>query len=171
MSRPLQVSFESPVTVEQVLSAFANERYWMDRISAFGGSVTLEALVTDDDGSVRVETVQDLRHDMLPAMIARVYPSDVTISRKEAWRPVGGRTVKGTMNVSATGAPGSGRGTACLTPFDNGARLTVEATVEFGVPLIGGSIERYLAGELAAGICEVQRFTTSWITQHDPGST
>jgi hypothetical protein len=169
MPRPLQVSFESPVTVEQVLSAFANESYWMDRISAFGGSVTLDALVTDDDGTVRVATVQDLRHDMLPGMIARVYPSDVMISRRETWRPVGGRRVDGAMNVSVTGAPGSGRGTACLTPFGNGAQLTVKATVEFGVPLIGGRIERYLAGQLAEGICEVQRFTTSWITQHDAG--
>jgi hypothetical protein len=38
--------------------------------------------------------------------------------------------------------------------------------VEFNVPLVGGKIESYLAGQLAEGIAEIQRFTTQWITEH-----
>jgi hypothetical protein len=32
--------------------------------------------------------------------------------------------------------------------------------------VVGGTIESYLAGQLAEGITEIQRFTTAWITEH-----
>ena len=49
---------------------------------------------------------------------------------------------------------------------ENGSRLTLTATVEFKVPLVGGTIESYIAREFAEGIPEIQRFTTEWISEH-----
>lgn len=166
MPLSFDASFESPASVEQVHSAFSDEDYWLARIAAFGGSITLDSLIVDSDGTVIVTTTQDLRHGGLPGMLTKVYRGDLNILRNETWRPIGGRRVSGEISVAAVGAPGSGRGVALLAPLGKGSRLIFTATVEFKVPLVGGKIESYIAGQLADGISEIQRFTTMWITEH-----
>jgi uncharacterized protein DUF2505 len=166
MPRSFDVSFESPASVEQVHSTFGDEDYWLARLAAFGGTTTLDSLIVDSHGTVTVTTTQDLRHDALPRLVAKLYRGDLNILRNETWRPIGGRRVSGQISVAATGAPLSGRGAALLAPLGNGSRLKFSATVEFNVPLVGGKIESYIAGQLADGISEIQRFTTTWITEH-----
>ena len=172
MPRSFDVSFESPASVEQVHSTFSDEDYWLARLAAFGGSTTLDSLVVDSDGTVTVTTTQDLRHDGLPGVVAKLYRGDLKILRSETWRPIGGRRVSGEISVAAAGAPGWGRGAALLAPSGKGSRLRFTATVEFKVPLVGGKVESFIAGQLADGISEIQRFTTMWITEHacDSGS-
>jgi hypothetical protein len=160
------MSFESPSSVEHVHSTFSDEKYWLARLAAFGGDTTLDSFFVDADGTVSVTTTQDLRHDALPAIVAKLYRGDLNILRNETWEPIGGRRVSGEISVDAVGAPGSGRGAALLGPLRTGSRLKLTATEEFRVPLIGGRIERYIAGQFASGISEVQRFTTMWIAEH-----
>ena len=47
MPRTLDMSFESPATVEQVHSAFGTQDYWLARLAAFGGAKTLDSLLVD----------------------------------------------------------------------------------------------------------------------------
>ncbi len=165
MPRSFDVSFESPASVEQVHSTFSDEDYWLARLAAFGGgSTTLDALIVDSDGTVTVTTTQNLRHDGLPGIVAKLYPGDLNVLRNETWRPIGGRRVSGEISIAAAGAPGSGHGEALLAPLGKGSRLKFTATVEFKVPLVGGKIESYIAGQLVEGIGEIQRFTAMWIT-------
>jgi Protein of unknown function (DUF2505) len=164
--RSFDVSLESPASVEQFHSTFSDEEYWLARLAAFGGSTTLDSLIVDSDGAVTVTTTQNLRHDGLPGIVAKLYRGDLNILRNETWRPIGSRRVSGEISVAASGAPGSGRGEALLAPLGNGSRLTFTATVEFKVPLVGGKIESYIASQLVEGIGEIQRFTTSWIAEH-----
>jgi hypothetical protein len=166
MPRSFDVSFESPASVEQVHSTFCDEDYWLARLAAFGGSTTLDSLIVDSHSTVTVTTTQDLRRDALPRLVAKLYRGDLNILRNETWRPIGGRRVSGQISVAVIGAPGSGRGAALLAPLGNGSRLKFSATVEFNVPLVGGKIESYIAGQLADGISEIQCFTTAWITEH-----
>jgi hypothetical protein len=132
MPRSFDVSFESPATVDQVHSTFADEDYWLARIAAFDAGITLDSLTVDSDGAVTVNP----------------------------------HRVIGDISVAATGAPVSGRGTALLTSVENGSQMEFSATVEFRVPVVGGTIENYLAGQLAEGIADLQQFTTSWISEH-----
>jgi Protein of unknown function (DUF2505) len=166
MPRSFDVLVDSPVSVEQVHSAFGDEDYWLARIAAFGGSKTLDSLVVDSDGTVTVTITEDLRRNALPGILANLYRGDLNVRSTETWRPVADRQVSGEISVAVTGAPGSGHGAAVLAPVPNGSRLTFTATVEFKVPLVGGTIESYVAREFARGIPEIQRFTTEWIFEH-----
>lgn len=166
MPRSFEVSFESPASVEQVHSAFGDADYWLARIAAFGGSKTLDSLVVDSDGTVTVTVTEDLRRSALPGMLAKLYRGDLNVRSTETWRPVDDRQVSGDISVAVTGAPGSGHGAALLAPLGNSSRLTFIATVEFKVPLLGGTIENYVAREFAQGIPQIQRFTTAWIREH-----
>jgi hypothetical protein len=166
MTRSFDVLVESPVTVEQVHTAFSGEDYWLARLAAFGGSSTLDSLTVDADQTVRVAITQDLRHEVLPGMVAKFYPRDLTIAHTETWRSTGDHQLQGEISVAVSGAPGSGSGAALVAPAQDGSRLTFTATVEFKVPLVGGTIESFLAREFAKGIPEIQRFTTDWIGDH-----
>jgi hypothetical protein len=167
MPRSFDVSTETPASVEEIHSAFSDENYWLARLAAYGGdTMTLDSLVLDADGTVAVATTQDLRHHLLPGLLAKVFPGDLKVLREETWRPIDGREVRGEVSITAFGAPASGLGTAVLAPIAQGSRLRFTGTLEVRIPLVGGTIEKYIGGQLAEEIPEVQRFTTNWISEH-----
>jgi hypothetical protein len=165
MPHPFEVSFESPASVEQVHSAFSNEDYWLARIEAFGGGITLDSLTVDPDGTATVATTRDLRHGGVPGIIGTFYRRDLNIVSTETWRPIGNRRVGGEISVAVVGAPGSGYGTALLEPVGSGSRLKLDAIVEVKVALVGGKIESHIARQFAEALAQVQHFTTGWIAE------
>ena len=164
MSKTVGGSVEYPFSVDHVFAAFADENYWVARMSAFGGSSALDAMVVDDDGTVRVSVVQDLSH-LLPALIAKRYPRDFMVVRTERWQRIDGCRIGGQITAAVEGAPASGDGTALLVPSGDGSRMDFVAAVEFKVPLIGGRVESHLASQLDDGVRDIQRFTTRWIAE------
>ncbi len=166
MPRSFDLSVESPVSVEQVHSAFSEEDYWLARLAAFGGIGMLDSLIVGTDGSVTVVIIQDLRHEWLPWLVSKLYPGDLEVVQNETWSPIGGGQVRGEVSIAARGAPGSGLGTVLLAPAQNGSRLKCTARVEFKVPLVGGKIESFVGRQAVEQIPVIQRFTTKWITEH-----
>jgi hypothetical protein len=167
MPRSFDVSTETAASVEAVHSAFGDESYWLARLAAYGGdAMRLDSLVVDADGTVAVATTQDLRHDVLPGRLAKVFPGDLKIVREETWGPIDGGEVRGEVSIEAFGAPASGVGTAVLAPIAQGSRLTFTGTLQVRIPLVGGTIEKYISGQIVEQIPEVQRFTAEWIAEH-----
>jgi Protein of unknown function (DUF2505) len=166
MSRSFDITLESPASVEQIHSAFGDQTYWLARLAALDDCTTLDSLSVRPDGTVSVATSKDLRHNALPGLLAKLYRGDLEVLTRETWTPIGDRQVRGRIEVAASGAPGSGCGTALLTPKKHGSQMALTATVRFDVPLIGGRIESFLAGQLADGLAAIQRFTTGWVTAH-----
>lgn len=166
MPRSFDLSVESSASVEQIHSAFSEEDYWLARLAAFGGIGTLDSLIIGTDGSVTVVIIQDLRHDLLPGLVAKLYPGDLEVVHNETWSPIGGGQVRGEVSIAARGVPGSGLGAALLAPAQNGSRLKCKATVEFKVPLVGGKIESFIGRQVVQQIAVMQRFTTKWITEN-----
>lgn len=163
MPRPFDVSTPSPATVDQVHAAFADEDYWRARLLEYGGgTIALDRLDVDAQGTILVKTIQDMRNDTLPSLIAKAIPSDLKVFRAETWR-FDGDGLSADVVIHATGAPISGTGTAGLSPIADGSLLRFSGTVQVRVPLIGGQIEKYIAGQIVQEIPGVQRFTTQWI--------
>ncbi len=166
MPRSFTVDFTSPESVERVLGAFGDRRYWRARLAKFGGERTLDDLSVDADGTVRVASTEDLRHSALPGILTGVYRGDLSIASTEVWTPVADGRVTGRITVAVTGAPGSGSGEAELTRAGTGSRLALTGTIRFKVPLVGGAIETFLARQFAHNIPDVQRFTAQWLAAH-----
>ena len=165
MPRSFELVAESPATVEQVHGAFRRQDYWLARLATFTGVNTLDSLVVDDDGTVRVATTQDLRDQALPGVL-KVLPANLKVFRTETWKPQGGRRVSGEVTVSAPGRLGSGAAQALIAPTARGSRLTFAGTMTVKLPLVGGRIEQYIGGQLAEEIPTLQQFTSHWIDEH-----
>jgi hypothetical protein len=166
MPRSFDILTESPASVEQVHAAFSREDYWLARQAAFDASTTLDSLIVEADGTVTVRATQYLGRRLLPGVVAKLVPGDLKILHSETWRPVGDRQVRGQVSVSAPAALGSGRAEAWLAPAGNGSQLRFAVTVQVKVPVVGGKLEDSIGADLAANICAIQRFTTTWITEH-----
>lgn len=166
MPRSFDLQFDSPASVEQVHGAFCERDYWVARLEHFGGTATLDSLVVDADGAVRVVVVEDLRHGALPGLLTTFYRGDLNITTTEVWTPIGGGQVSGDIDVVVNGAPGSGRGSATLARSGSGSQMTLRGTVHFKVPLVGGTVESFLAREFAHGLPRVHRFTATWLSEN-----
>ncbi len=166
MPRPFEVSTPTPASVAQVHAAFGSEKYWHDRLTEYGaGSITLDVLEVDADGTVLVRTVQNMRNDSLPGFIAKAIPSDLKVFRQETWR-VAGPELRADVAMHTTGAPISGTGAAGLAPAGDGSLLRFTGTIHVRIPLIGGRIEKYISSQIVEEIPGVQRFTTRWIAEN-----
>jgi uncharacterized protein DUF2505 len=165
MPRSFDVAVDSPASVEQVHAAISGEDYWLARLSTLNGSTTLESLVVDGDRTVRVATTQDLGRDLLPGIVSRFYRRDLKVRHSETWRPVDGQ-LRGQIDVAVSGAPGSGSAAASVAPTPSGSLLTLTGSVEFNVPLVGGTIESFIAREFVQGIPNIQEFTAKWVAEH-----
>jgi hypothetical protein len=167
MPRSSDLSVESPVGVEQVLSAFGDEDYWRARLAAFGnGAATLGSLIVDAGGTVTVVVTLSLFRDRLPKLVTQLHRGDLEMVRNERWSRIGGGRVRGEISVAIPGAPLSAVGEALLAPVRNGSRLKYTTTVEVRVPLVGAKIESFMGGQAVKEIARIQRFTTEWIAEN-----
>jgi Protein of unknown function (DUF2505) len=173
MPRSFDLSADFGATVEQVHSAFANEQYWRARLADSGADdATLDALHVGDDGGVTVETTQVLRSDRLPGVVTQLHRGDLHIVRKEQWTPVtghgAGECSTAIITASIPGAPVAVTGDAALraTEANSGSRMTLKASVEVRIPLVGGKVESFIGSQLVDLLISEQRFTTDWIARH-----
>jgi hypothetical protein len=101
----IDLSVESPASVEQVRSAFGDEDYWRARLAAFGnGTATLGSLIVDA-GGVTVVIRLSLLRDRLPKLVTRLHRGDLEMVRNERWSWIGGGRVRGEISVAVPGAP------------------------------------------------------------------
>jgi hypothetical protein len=165
MPRSFDVSVDSLASVDQVHAALSAEDYWLARLATLNGTTALESLIVDDDRTVRVATTQDLGSDLLPGIVAKFYRRELKVRHTETWTPSGDQ-LRGEITVAVSGAPGSGSAAASVAPTENGSLLTLNGTVEFKVPLVGGTVESFIAREFAQGIPDIRDFTAKWLTEH-----
>ncbi|WP_369431820.1 DUF2505 domain-containing protein [Tsukamurella strandjordii] len=165
MSRRFEVETCSTATMDQVMGAFASPDYWAARFHHFGGGLDLTSLDVDGAGAVMVEVVQDVARTMMHPLLAAMYPRDIRVIAVERWVPVGAR-VEGAITVDVQGAPGSGVASARLRPTETGCQLYVTGDVRVRVPVVGGPIERLVAGQVKTHVPDIQRFTGEWALAH-----
>jgi uncharacterized protein DUF2505 len=164
--RALPLTAQSPYPLASILTAFGDDRYWRHRLSAFEmGSPTLDALSTDSAGRTAVAMTMRFGGDQLPDPLRRLRLASLEIVQREEWYFADDGTVRGEITVDAPRTPMSGRGAVELTPEGPGTRLSGTATVKVNVPLIGGTIATFVAGQLANGIVDVVAVTDAWLSE------
>lgn len=165
MARTFEIEVYSTATPNQVLDAFGRAEYWNDRFVEFDTHTVLDHLAVTES-RIEVVTVQDLRQDALPSLLTKVYRGGLSIRTTETWEPSGDKGVRGEIVVEVAGAPGSGGGTATISPSGSGSRMAFCGLVKVPVPLVGGRVENHVAQEFTTHIPDVQAFTTEWVRTH-----
>jgi hypothetical protein len=115
-----------------------------------------------------VVTLQIAYSHHLPGLVTQLHRGDLCIRRVEDWGPVIDGTATASLSGSIIDAPVSLSGTAVLSPIadSGGARVLFQVTVQVRIPIIGGKVEKIIAGHLAGVVQAEQQFTASWIAQN-----
>jgi uncharacterized protein DUF2505 len=167
MPRTFDIANEYDGSVEQIHQAFADKRYWLDRLAQSGADrVSLDSMTSDAAGAVDVITTQTLQADKLPAIVTQFHHGDLSFVREEAWTPVVDGRSTAVVKGSIPGAPASLSGSAVLSRAGAGSRLEFTATVEVRIPLVGGKVENFIGGHLVELLTAEQHFTTAWIREN-----
>lgn len=166
MPHSFDMSVESPASVEQFLSAFGNEDYWRARLAVGESAAELKSLTVKADGAVNAVVAATLVRNRLPKLITQLHRADLEVVQSEKWSRVDGGRLRGEISLAAPPIPLSGFWEASVTPMRNGSRLSYKATVSVNIPLVGGTIERSIGGQLAEGIAKGVPFTTEWIAEN-----
>lgn len=167
MPRSFDMAAEYDGTVEQILHAFGDERYWLERLAQSGADETsLDSITSDGHRGVDVITTQTLRADRLPGLVTHFHRGDLRFVREETWTAVPDGSAAAIVKGSIPGAPATLTGTASLTSAGAGSRLGFTATVEVRIPLVGGKVENFIGAQLMGLLTAEQDFTTAWIREN-----
>ncbi|WP_406233727.1 DUF2505 domain-containing protein [Nocardia sp. NBC_01009] len=160
MATPLAYTARYSHPVAAVRAAIADEQYWKDRIAEVGGPNARLDSVTVNGDQVRIEMVQAIAAELLPAAITAVRPGDLIIPRVENWS---GDTA--TFEARVDGAPAEVRGAISLVSDGSGSVATVTGSIEVKIPLFGGKIEAAIAERLTELFASEEEFTNNWLAQ------
>ncbi len=169
MPRSFDLVAESPNTAPRILRTFRDETYWRARLAAFGdGRPTLDSLATGTDGTTTVTMTLRFGAEQLPAPVNRLHRGTLRVVHTESWQARADGVLRGRVVVDAPGTPMSGHGELSVTPMANGSRLAGRGSVDVRLPVIGGVVAGFVAGQLATGIRDIHEFTDMWIAQASP---
>ncbi|MEV6428535.1 DUF2505 domain-containing protein [Nocardia sp. NPDC051463] len=160
MATPLAYTARYSHPVAAVRAVIADEQYWKNRIAEVGGpNARLDSIAVNGD-QVRIEMVQAIAAELLPAAITAVRPGDLIIPRVENWS---GDTA--TFEARVEGAPAEVRGAIALVADGTGSVATVTGNIEVKIPLFGGKIEAAIAERLTELLASEEEFTNNWLAQ------
>ncbi len=165
VARSLDLTAESPHPIDRIRAAFDDEGYWQYRLHAFGiGAPTLDDLSVTSTGTTVAMTMR-FTADQLPGPVQKLRLGGIQVVQREQWSVVDGGRARGDITVDALKTPIAGHGFVDLASAGDGTHLSGTAQVNVSVPLVGGAIAGFLAGQLANGILDIVRVTDAWLSR------
>ncbi len=106
----------------------------------------------------------------LPGFIRKFTGSKLTLNEVQQWRDSAGSpdpVRDGTLKASITNQPGGVDGTLRVDEVGGSTTVSVDAEIKVSVPLVGGKIERYVAGMLDKLLAHEQVIGREWLAGAD----
>ena len=99
MPSSFDVVTESPASVEHIYAAYTRKDYWLARIEPGPALTTLDSLIVEDDGTVKVHVTQHIGRQLLPGPVGKLVPTELRMLHSETWRPDGDGQFRGHVRV------------------------------------------------------------------------
>lgn len=154
----MSVRFEFNADVETVFNLVTDPDFLVERSLAIG---ELEAScdVEDFEDKTEVQMQRVVSRD-LPAFLAKLFNPKQTLKFKETWLK-DGENWKGDISVEVEGQPVTLNGQFSLKASGAGSVYEVAYTAKANIPLVGGKVEKYIAGQTTDGIQQELDFAKS----------
>lgn len=164
MARRIEHRSRSTWDAKTVYAALVDPAYLRDRLAVLGGNnARLVDLSTSGDG-VDLQLRHGVAASDLPPAVRTLLGGDLSVDRKETWRPTDDGGYTGTVRVTIPSMPGdlSGRQTLRDHP-DGGSEHVIDGEVKIPLPLVGGKIEQSVAEQISRLLDAEHRFTQEWL--------
>lgn len=160
MERSLETMFSA--TVEEVLAALTDVKLIEAKFAPMGHK-DFELLDSSESGGRIVRSYKRTVPVNVPGFAPRVLKPENVSTQRDEWEPAesdGSR--HGTFEIAAAGTPVKVRGTMELAPKGKtSCTYRAIANIEVKVPLIGGKIAGFVAGDVDKGLAQDAEFTAA----------
>jgi len=110
------------------------------------GELSAEAEVEEGDEAIVVTQRRRVRRD-LPSVLAKVFDDEQAMTVTETWSAWDDGSWSCEQVVEIEGQPVTIYGDIELSATDDGCRYQIEQRAKARLPLIGGTVEKYVLGE------------------------
>lgn len=151
-------------SVDKVFALLTDPK-WLEARSAALGELSATVKAKKAAGGVTVTMKRRVKRD-LPALVAKVMSPESDLAFEETWRAEadGGRT--GTLTMDAIGQPVKMTAEFELVPAGKGCVYRIVHTCKCSVPLIGGTIAKFVQGQVEAGCADEFAYLVDHLKKH-----
>lgn len=110
--------------------------------------ISAEVSLEREGNGFTLSVDQEQRTDDLPSFARTFAGASTRAIQRETWTD----TTGGTLQIDTPGKPSTLKGTITLRPEGPGTVEIVELEIKVRVPIIGGKLEKLLAGKVTAGM-------------------
>lgn len=137
--------FDYPATV--ILRMFGDKDYYMAKYQEMGGDApeVLDTKAEDDKFSITVRHALDATRLKFPDFIKSRMGDQLFLRQTDAWQL---DQARGRIHTEIEKAPVEIVADMHLADISGGSRLTMDFHIEASVPLIGGKVEKAVAGPI-----------------------
>ncbi|OAV77526.1 DUF2505 domain-containing protein [Dietzia sp. 111N12-1] len=149
--------------VETLFTAYGNEAYWRDRISAVGSPEdTLDDFSATDD-TITVTITQHIPDSDIPDLARKVLSGQLVIVRASTYTGFDGERFTGTAHAEAAGGLGLIDGGGEAVSRDGATVESVSGQVKVSVPMLGGRLEKLAVSHLDRLLEDEYQHLNRWV--------
>ena len=102
----------------------------------------------------------------LPALVAKVMPSEADLVFEEPWGPDEDGVRSGTLSMSAVGQPITMTANFELAPAGKGSLYRITHVCKCSVPLVGGAVAKFAQGQVEEGCAAELAYLVDYLKKH-----
>lgn len=142
-----QETFDFDYPRDVILRMFGDEGYYRAKYEKMGGAPeVLDTQSSENRFSITVRHALDASRLKFPDFVKSRIGDNLYLRQTDAWQLDQGR---GRLDIDIEKAPVEIRSTLHLTDQGSGSRLTLDFDIKASVPLLGGKIEKAVAGPIS----------------------
>ena len=136
-------------SADEVFDCMTDPDFLVERCIALG-ETSAECEVEDEGSKTTVSMTRVVTRD-LPKVLAKVFEPKQTLVVEENWQTIGDNRI-GKSVFKVEGQPVEVHAKFKLAPEGKGCVYSVEHTAKVKIPLIGGTVEKYIVTQIQDGI-------------------
>jgi carbon monoxide dehydrogenase subunit G len=150
-----ELRYDAPL--DDVLAMLTDPAYW-DRVAQATDAISSTTTVEQVGADTRVRTDQEQRVVGVPSFAKKFVGESTRALKQQTWS---GST--STFEVQTPGKPTHLAGQATLAPAGEGTVLTYDLEIRASVPLVGGKLEKLVAGYTVDGFDKERAVGVAWL--------
>lgn len=141
-------TFDFDYPAEVILRMFGDKDYYLAKYARMGGDApeVLDTREGSDEFLITVRHALDAANMKFPDFIKSRIGDSLYLKQTDAWQL---NSARGRIDIDIEKAPVDIRADMHLADRDNGSRMTLAFEIKASVPLIGGKIEKAVAGPIS----------------------
>jgi hypothetical protein len=146
--------------IETVLAHLTDPK-WLEARCLALGELSAKVKAKKAGKGIKISMTRRVKRD-LPALIARVLPSESDLQFEESWTP-DGDGYAGTLTMDVVGQPVSMTAEFSLQPAGKGCVYRIVHHAKCSIPLLGGPVARYSQSEIEQGCADEFKYLVAFL--------